>query len=252
MKIKLLSIALTILILYSSVPLVIDAQSNHSLEWGVEVGEEFTYVMQRAYFADPSYITFISSYPFILSMTLGEKVTLRVDTLDEIPVQINESSQLPQSTCDLERANDSVSLYTNLHDFVRPIGDWEFIEEITNITGQLGTTLVDTNEEWGFIGSGSFLADDDVSVISYNLELKFEKENGTLNYLRLRYTTLGTDLVDVIIVNWHPGMPTIVSGGIQTPTILIIAIAGVVGVIVTIIVYQWYRSKKPIAQRLGE
>jgi hypothetical protein len=252
MKLKLLSIALTIFILYSSVPLVIDAQSNNSLEWGVEVGEEFTYVMQRAYFADPSYRQVVQAdLPYVSSMTVGEKTTLRVTGLDEIPSQINESDQIPKATCDLERTNDSVSIITGLLDFVIPVGDWEFINQMTNLTGLEGVDLIDTDEEWGTTGAASFLANDG-SVVTLTIDLRYEKENGTLNYMRHRYSTLGTDLIDIIIVNWHPGMPTIVTGGLQTTTILIISVVAVVVFIVSALVYQGYRSKKPIAQRLGE
>jgi hypothetical protein len=252
MKLKFLSFVLVLLLIYSSVPVEIDAQSNHNLEWGVSIGEEFTYVMQRAYFADPSYSqVIVADLPFVPSMTVGEKVTLKVTDLDTIPSQINESSQIPKSSCELDRANDSALIMAGLLDFVIPIGDWEFINEMTNITGLEGVSLINTDEEWGTIGAGSFLAGDG-SVVSLTVEIRYEKENGTLNYMRHRYSTLGTDLIDIIIVNWHEGMPTVVSPGFQTPMILIISIAAVVVLIVSILVYQWYRSKKSIVQKLGE
>ena len=252
MKLKFLSLAFALLLIYSSVPLVIDAQSNHSLQWGVDVGDEFTYVMQRAYFADPSYIAVAAAnLPFVSSMTVGEKATLRVTEIDDIPTLINESSQMPQSLCVLERANDSVSIFTNLLDFVIPIGDWDFINEMTNITGLEGVTLIDTDDEWGTSGAGSFLAGDG-SVVIITLDIIYEKENGTLNYMRQRWSTLGTDLIDVIIVNWHDGMPTIAAEDIQLSTILIISITAVVILFVSILVYQGYRGKKPIVQKLGE
>jgi len=218
----------------------------------VDVDEEFTYVMQRAYFADPRYALVISGdLPYVSDMTVGEKYTLKVSDLDGIPTLINESSQMPHSSCDLERANDSLSIETGILDFVIPIGDWEFVNQMSNLTGYAGTTLIDTSEEWGVSGAGSFQSPDG-SVITITIDLRYEKENGTLNYMRQRYSTLGTDLIDIIIVNWHQGMPTIVTGQLQLPTILIISIAAVVCLIVSILVYQGYRSKKPIAQKLGE
>ncbi|TFG32840.1 hypothetical protein EU528_02075 [Candidatus Thorarchaeota archaeon] len=251
MKLKVLSVVLALVLIYSSIPLTAEAQS-HSLEWGVDVDEEFTYVMQRAYFADPSYVQVVSvDLPFVSNMTVGEKYTLKVTELDEIPTLINESSQMPKSTCDLERTNDSLLVGTELLNFVIPIGDWEFINQMTNLTGLEGISLVDTAEEWGSTGVGSFLVGDG-SVVTITIDLRFEKENGTLNYLRHRYSTLGTDLIDIIIVNWHPGMPTVVEGSLQTPTILIISIAAVVCFIVSIVVYLGYRSKKPVVQKLGE
>ncbi|TFG98515.1 hypothetical protein E4H12_05885 [Candidatus Thorarchaeota archaeon] len=252
MKLKFLSLTFALLFIFSSVPLVTDAQSNHSLQWGVDVDEEFTYVMQRAYFADPSYTLVVAAdLPFVSSMTVGEKVTLRVTDLDVIPTLINESSQMVNSTCEMERANDSVSIRTGVLGFVIPIGDWNFINEMTNITGLEGVTLIDTEDEWGTSGAGLFLAGDG-SVVSITIDLIYEKENGTLNYLRHRYSTLGTDLIDIIIVNWHEGMATIVAPELQTPTLLIISIAAVVILVVSILVYQGYRGKKPVVQKLGE
>jgi hypothetical protein len=252
MKLKAFALAFTLILMCSSVPITVEAQANHTLEWGVDVGEEFTYVMQRAYFADPSYTQVVASdLPFVSEMVVGEKVILKVMSLDAIPNLINESSQMPESICDFERANDSVKITTGLKDFVIPIGDWEFVNEMSNFTGLPGTTLVDTTDEWGITGAGSFQAQDG-SVITITIDLRYEKENGTLNYMRHRYSTLGTDLIDIIIVNWHPGMPTIASEEIQTTTILIISIAAVVCFIVSILVYQGYRTKKPIIQKLGE
>ena len=233
-------------------PLAIEAQANHSLEWGVYVEEEFTYVLQRAYFADPSYTQIVAAdLPFVSDMTVGEKYKLIVEDLDAIPILINESSQVPGSLCNLVRANDSTIIDADLLDFVIPIGDWEFYNQMTNLTGQGGVTLIDTAEEWGTTGTGSFQALDG-SVITLTIDLRYEKENGTLNYMRHRYSTLGTDLIDIILVNWHPGMPTIASEGIQTTTILIISIGAVVGIIASILIYQGYRTKKPVVQKLGE
>lgn len=240
-----------LILICSSVPITAEAQANN-LEWGVDVDEEFTYVLQRAYFADPSNAQIVDASILNVSfMTVGEKTTLRVTGLDEIPSLINESSQMPKSICDLERTNDSVSIMAGLSNFVIPIGDWDFVNEISNVTGIDGLTLIDTAEEWGTIGVTSFQSLDG-SVITITFEKRYEKVNGTLNYMRLRYSTLGNDLIDVILVNWHPGMPTIVEEGLQMSTLLIILLAVSVGLIVAIIVYQGYRAKKPVVQKLGE
>ena len=252
MKLKFLTLTFVLILICSAIPLTAEAQSNNALEWGVDVDEEFTYVLQRAYFTDPNYAQIVAvDMPYISSMIVGEKATLRVTGLDEIPSQINESSQMPKSSCALERSNDSVPLIAALEDFVIPIGDWEFLTEISNITGLEGVTLIDTAEEWGTTGTGSYQPGDG-SVITITFERRYDKVNGTLNYIRLRYSTLGNDLIDVILVNWHPGMPTIVEEGLQMSTLLIILIAVAVGLIVAIIVYQGYRAKKPVVQKLGE
>jgi hypothetical protein len=242
---------LSIILCPATMQLSVVAQAN-TLEWGVSVGEEFTYVLQRAYFADPAYAVVVKGdLPYITELPVGQKATMRATELDAIPSLINESSQMPLAHCDLVRANDSALIATNQTGFVVPIGDWTFLTEIANITGLQGVTLIDTADEWGTVGTGTFQAGDG-SLISIYIEVRYEKENGTLNYLRHRYTTLGTDLIDVVLVNWHQGMPTDIGTEIQLSTILIIVIGGVVGLIIAFFVMRWYKSKKSMVQRLEE
>ena len=224
----------------------------HTLEWGVDPGEEFTYVLQREHYSDPYHSLFAESlFPFLAEMQPGQKALLEVNNLDTIQPLINESSQLPRSYCNLTRSNDSALIMTDLTSFVVPIGDWDLIDEVENITGTEGLTLIDTEDEWGTIGEGYFSGTEGSEVIAY-IEMRYEKENGTLTYLRHKYTAVGIDLIDIIFVQWHPGMPTIVGGGIPTATLLIIAISGVTGVVIAFIVYRVIRGKKTAIQRLGE
>ena len=251
MKQRPIALILLLFILGSVIPVTVEAQTN-TLEWAVTVDEEFTYVLQRAYFANPSYAVVVQGdLPYILELPVGEKAIMRATELDAIPSLINESSQMPLAYCTLVRANDSVPIATNQTGFVVPIGDWNFLTEIANITGLQGVTLIDTTDEWGTVGTGSYQAGDG-SVISIYIEIRFEKENGTLNYLRHRYTSLDTDLIDVVLVNWHQGMPTVIGSEIQLSTIIILVIGGVAGLIIAFFVIRWYKNKKPLVQRLGE
>ncbi|TFF83797.1 hypothetical protein EU524_01870 [Candidatus Thorarchaeota archaeon] len=244
--------ALTLIVFASCTFIPVQAQSNHTLEWGIEVGEEFTYALQRAYFSDPIQRTAMEiELPWLQYIEAGDKVKMSVTQLDPVPEMINSSFDMPVSHCSLERENDSTLIGTQLTRFAVPIGDWEFLTEIGNITQTEGLTLVDTAEEWGTVGRGAYQQPGG-SVVSAYIELRYEKDNGTLNYLRYRYRTLGSDLIDVIFVHWYPGMPTIIGGGIQTTTILLIAIGGVVALIVTIVSYRYFKGKKSIAQKLGE
>lgn len=232
-------------------PLSVVAQAN-TLVWGVQVGEESTYLFQRVFFSDPSYVDVVEpDLPFIRELPVGEKAIMNVSTLDTIPALINDTSQMPLAHCDLIRANDSLSIASDLKFFVIPIGDWNFLTEIQNVTGSSEVQIIDTADEWGTIGTGSFQASDG-SVISVYFEMRYDKQNGTLSYLRHKYSTLGTDLIDVVFVNWHEGMPTVVGPDVQLSTIFVIAIGGVVGIIIGIIVYQRIKEKKPLVQRLGE
>jgi hypothetical protein len=232
------------------VPLAAAAQSN-TLEWGVSPGDEFTYVFQRAYFESTSYIAVVrQDISFISELPVGEKAIMNVSRLDAIPALINDSSQMPLAYCQLIRANDSMSIGTDLTGLVVPIGDWNFLTSIGNITAA-GLQLIDTTGEWGYVVQGSFQASDGSTISAY-FEVRYEKENGILNYLRHRYYTWAGDLIDVILVNWHAGMPTVIGADIQPSTILIVVFGGVVGVIIALIVYHRYRSRKPLIQRLGE
>ena len=252
MKLRLLASTFFLVVIISPMFVPVLAQSNHSLEWGVDVGEEFTYVLQREHYSDDNSRGFVESQlPFLAYIEPGEKVLLQVDYLEVIENLINESSQLPRSYCNLLRSDDSSLIYSDLTSLVIPIGDWNFLGEVENITGTVGLTLIDNEDEWGTIGAG-LIIDPGVPDIEIHVEMRYEKENGTLSYLRHRYSQLGNDLVDIIFVHWYTGMPTIVGGGIQTITILIIAMSGVIGLIVTFVVYRTVKGRKPLIQQLGE
>ncbi len=252
MKSRLPTLILVMTLLFAPMLVSVYAQSNHTLEWGVDVGEEFIYVLQREYYSDSFSRVFMETQlPFLAEIEPGEKVILEIGSLDMIENLINESSQLPWSHCNLKRYNDSALIISDLANLVFPIGDWDFLTEINNVTTTPGITLVDNENEWGSISVGT-LTGGDGSSVDVRLEMRYERENGTLTYLRHRYTTLGTDIIDVVFVHWYQGMPTILGGDIQLTTILIIALSGLTGLIVAFFIYRTIKGKKSIAQRLGE
>ena len=141
---------LSILIAPMFVPVV--AQSNHTLEWGAEPTERFTYVLQRAYYSDSSSESFMEGQlPFLAEIQVGEKFILEIESLETIEDQINESSQIPLSFCNLRREDDDTTFADDLSGFVLPVGDWDFLEEIEN---NAGLTFSETQDEWGNIGTG--------------------------------------------------------------------------------------------------
>ncbi|MHA2021537.1 MAG: hypothetical protein ACW96N_07475 [Candidatus Thorarchaeota archaeon] len=81
------------------------------------------------------------------------------------------------------------------------------------------------------------------TTVNFHIELRYEKENGTLNYIRLRYSALDQDLIDVVFVQWHAGMPTILPPEVQLSSILVIAIVAIVGVLCGFAGYRWFKSK---------
>lgn len=252
MKSRLLASVLFLAIVTSPMFIPVLAQSNHTLEWGVDTDEEFTYVLQREYYGDSNSRVFIESrLPFLAYIEQGEKVLLEVEYLETIENLINESSQLPRSYCNLLRSNDSALFYSDLTSLVIPIGDWNFLGEVENITDTAGLTLIDNEDEWGTIGTG-IMIDPGAVDITVRVEMRYEKENGTLSYLRHRYSALGNDIVDIIFVHWYPGMPTVVGGEIQGITVMIIAVSSIMGLIVALVVYRMIKGKKSVTQRLGE
>jgi hypothetical protein len=232
MKTRHLTAILFLVVLLTPMISPVLTQSNHTLEWGVDQGEEFIYVLQRAYYADSNNRAYIEApLPFLAEMQPGQKVTLEIASLETIESMINESAQLPRSYCNLLRSNDSELILADLPSFVVP--------------------LIDTTDEWGIVRSG-IIPGTGGANINVRIEMRYEKENGTLNYLRHKYTSLGNDLIDVIFVHWYPGMPTIVGGGVQTTTLMIIAVSGVMFLLVAFIVYRVVKGKKSVVQRLGE
>ncbi len=252
MKSRLLALLLVMALLFAPILVPVFAQSNHTLEWGVDVGEEFIYVLQREHYSYPSNMILMEGqFPFLADIEPGEKVILEVGSLDTIENMINQTIQLPWSYSNLNRYNDSTLIMANLTSLVLPIGDWDFLTDINNVTETPGITFFETEEEWGTIGAATVTGGDG-STIDVRVEMRYEKENGTLNYLRHHYATLGNDIIDVVFVHWYPGMPTIIGGGLETTTILIIITSGVVGVIIAFLVYRGIKGKKTVAQRLGE
>jgi hypothetical protein len=238
---------LIVLTISAALPLTL-AQSNNSLQWGVQIGEQFTYDLQRK-MGEPAMIgQFNNSLSFIMGMDEGQKAIVTVTSLQAIPSTINTTLEMPNSFCTLIRENDSAQLATNFTLFVVPIGDWNFLTQMSGFQAS-GWTTINTDTEWG----ASLSIDiQDNQTITYYQELRYEKENGTLNYLRVRISSLGTDLLDLIFVHWHAGMPTVLAPEFQVPAILIAFLSIGVASVASVFVYMMHNRRKSIARRLGE
>ena len=130
------------------------------------------------------------------------------------------------------------------------IGDWDLQGEFLNFTlDDPERSIINTDTEWGLAEDSSFVYED--RVYDYHYEWKYLKSDGTLSYSRYRVTTLGTDLIDIIVAQWNEGDPTILPPEMQLSTILMVALGGVVGVIVAILIYRWVKTPKGLAAELG-
>jgi hypothetical protein len=225
-----------ILVTMSMLPTAVLSQETHSLEWGVEIGEEYTYALQRKY-GDQEFLDYIAyAVPFIRYLDEGQKMTANFTSLDEIPIEINSSANEPKSYCDLIRQNDSVTVLTASNGFAVPIGDWQFIANLRNITEDNGYTIIDTTNEWGYYASGYYPGLNEVIVYQ---ELRYEKTNGTLTYYQWSITQYSMNLLDIVLARWEPGMPTILPMGLDLSFYLIAGIAVCVALVCGFLTYCW-------------
>ncbi|MGY5861597.1 MAG: hypothetical protein RTU09_04420 [Candidatus Thorarchaeota archaeon] len=223
-------------------------QQSHTLEWGVEVGEEFTYVLQRKLVAAAWEQDMNNLIPFLSDLDEGQKILASVEELDVIPTEI-DPSDLPTSSWILVRENDSDIISDDISGFAFPIGDWDVLGEAFNVTGIAGMTLIDTNEEWGTILSGPL---EGSSYTEIYHEQRYEKENGTQVYLRWTINYAGNRVVDIVFVQWHSGMQTILAAELEITTVLLAVVGIAFAIIVGVLVYMRVKSRKSLMQELGE
>ena len=236
-------------------PLVTPAvlsQGTHSLKWGVDPGEEFTYVLQRK-IGDQVGFNYIGSIvPYILYLDEGQKMTVRITQLDPIPSEINSTMDEPKAYCDLIRENDSevvISNFTGMDSFVIPISDWTFMKNLRNITEENGYTLIDTDTEWGYSASGLYPGSNDVHVYR---EIRYDKQNGTMIYHRWSFTQYSTPILEIILAKWEPGMPTILPLGTDLSLILLAGIAICLAIVCAFLTYRGFNKRTSIMKELGK
>ncbi len=220
----------------------------HTLEWGVEVGDDFTYALQRKTL-DGTYASLIPYWMnFVIALDEGQKFIATITELDEIPSEDPSSGSLPLAHATLTYENDSSNLLADTTAFAIMVNDWDFQADMLNIS-ESPVTLVDTDTEWGLTESSSFTAGS--AYYDYIFEWRYDKTTGTLMYSRFKLTTLGTTLIDIVMSQWEVGDPTILPPDLEMGTILIVAISGVVFVIIAFLAYRWVKKPKGIAAELG-
>ncbi|MFX1604039.1 MAG: hypothetical protein ACFFCK_11195 [Promethearchaeota archaeon] len=242
-------LALLVVTSLSTVSISVQAQSNHSLQWGVELGQEVTYALQRK-MLDPSYSSYFADYaPFLTEMNEGQRLTAQVTHLDPIPSIINESSQMPRSNCTLIRLNDSEVIMEDMFMIAVPVGDWDFTSEMSNFSFFEEATIVDTEDEWGTVIDATFVMA--LFPVSIHMEMIYEKTNGTMKVMQMLVNFAGSDIIDVIFAQWYPGMPLVLPRTWQPPFLLTITIIGVVGVVIIFFGRRWYKRRKLIVEEAG-
>jgi hypothetical protein len=174
-----------------------------------------------------------------MNISEGQRVTANVTCLSPIPSYINASDQIPLSNCTLIRENDSAVVAKDLAMIVVPAGDYDFLTQIGNYTGFEGTTIINDQEEWGTVMQGSFMIL--FFTITFHLEMRYLKANGTLSLMKANVNLSGNDIIDIIFARWKPGMATVLPGGLPLLTIEVAGIAIVVFTGVILLVWRRHR-----------
>jgi len=239
-----------ILLVLPMMPLTALGQGEHSLEWGVDVGEEFTYVLQRKVGDQVGFDYIAAIVPFIQFLDEGQKMFANITLLEDIPSEINSPFDEPRSYCNLIRENDSVVIVAGSNGFAVPVSDWSFIANLRNITTEFGYTIIDTEDEWGYYASGLYPGSSDVNVYQ---ELRYEKENGTLRYYRWAFTQYSSTLLEIILVQWYPGVPTVLPPGINLSVILLAAIGICLAAVCCFLTYRGFKQRRTtVMEKLGK
>ena len=247
MKLRLLTLIIIILMITPAFSQV-EGQHDLDLEWGVEVGDEITYVLQRKYLDEQMGQMIQQFMPFITRIDAGQKVIARVDYLPEIE-ENSTYSMFSGANCSIIRENDSEILMENMSMFVIPLGIWNMNQSEPNETNETRTQTMfggfemynDTNE-WGMTMSGDMWVA--IFHIVFNMKILYYKMNGTLNRMEMKVDISGTPSVDILFVQWKPNMATIVPMDFPIWPVIIYSSVGVV--VVLIIVFLWRRRRKRV------
>lgn len=225
----------------------VPAQSNHTLEWGVEVGDEITYVLEKKHL-DSSFSGQMQNYSIFLDeVDAGQNITARITHLEPIPEFINTSREMPTANCTLFRANDSEIIAEDFPMIAIPMGDWDFTTDMTNLSWSEDSTVVDTIDEWGT--SISTIMIFAIFVIEFDMTMKYFKDNGTLSLLSIHVDVGGTNYVDIRLVVYRPeSSATVVIDDDSFPIEQLAIYAGITAVVIIVLVLVIHRRARSRSQ----
>lgn len=192
----------------------VTAITNHNLEWGIDVGDQFHYTV-----SGPTYIGFPDYYVEINSVTpIPEDVS---GTYDISPSLIGYSYYYENGTV--------MSMHMSIPWTVVPIGNWTLIQELMGTPPYGEYSWINTASEWGVTYTENW------STIVRTTTVTFSKTDGVLNLYRV---------VDDPEIGLTIGSQ-IVRKGVQSllPILLIGGGVGIVVLAVIGIVYMKHRGK---------
>ncbi|MGY5853572.1 MAG: hypothetical protein RTU92_08420 [Candidatus Thorarchaeota archaeon] len=259
-KSSLSSIILVALLVAQILVVPAHAQEDQEMSWGVEVGDDVKYVLQRK-ILDPTFGDQVGSMmPFITEVDEGQTVISRVDYLPPIPENGNESTFL-FANCTIIRANDSEVLMEDMGMTVIPIGRWNEsfnfgspfgggppseVNETTDPGGgfDMNFEQVNTTEEWGMKMSAQFWIA--IFPISFLMEMIYYKANGTLRKMLFTVTMSGNPMFDVLFVQWYPGIVPIVPPPLSLIPYLMAAAIGIPIVLIVVFLIRRRRRRRSV------
>jgi len=224
--------------------------ANHTFSWGSDVGDEYTYALQRKTL-DLNYAMVLPYWMgFVLGISEGQEFTATVMELEPIPEEIGASENLPLAHVTLAKNNGTDTLEIDSTAFMILVGDWSFHEERLNVTVLPEISLIDTEDEWGTKEESSFTIDG--AVYDYIFEWRYDKQTGALTYVSYRVSTFTGNYIDIIIAQWEEGMPTVLPAEIPIGFVLTIVLGSVVSIVVALLIFKWIRRPKSLAAELGK
>jgi hypothetical protein len=214
------------------------------LEWGVEVGDELTYILQKKTL-DPSASSEVEEYiPFINMLEVGRRMVARVDFLGAIPEPTNESWSMPLSNCTLIRENDSEVMTENMSMIVIPLNVWHLNSGQFNMTYGEGYSLVNTTQQFGSVYEGQFWAG--ILLVSVSFEMTYSKADGALDKMMMKAEVYWSEVVNVLIMRWIPGttMPSSTTEATDSGWIGFALVGVALGVIVALAIVTAMRLRR--------
>jgi hypothetical protein len=233
----LLSLALIVSIL-SSAPMQSD-----DLSWGISVGEEISYVLERKFVSD-TVSEYVEDFAgFLNEIEEGDTIVARCTHLDSILSPVNLSEGVPQANFTLLRESDSQVLLENMQLLAIPVGLWDYETDGMNSSFPGEFEQVNTTEQWGSIISGDFW----MGLININMhfEMIYYKSNGALLRMKMIVKMLGLTNVDILLthMDWFNN-PSSTEMTVTGPTIDSLTIIGISAVCIAVLAVVGYRKTR--------
>jgi len=188
------------------------AASNQGLTWGITEGQTFTFSVDQS--------IEMAIYTLTTSIENSYKIVMGIDSLPEIPADIDSLLDLPSVDVNFRFENGTTvaEVIPLSIGFVVPTGNWTLIDELyKDVYGAIpGVTWIDTAMVYGYSMSLEELGMSydytfqylkaDGFLYSINMDMESSFANTTMNFERLG----GLDTMTLILVGGGAGIAIIV------------------------------------------